>query len=271
MKGLLNPKLGACILVLTAMVSCMELNKRVPMRVDGELVSLKTQANVRQNFLLVDRENPSAVVILFPGGQGTLKLKVKGDKVIIPKTSNFLVRSHKHFVKRGFIVALMDAPIIDGKSGLSTPYRMSPDHAQDMDKVVRYLKRYKLPIWVIGTSRGSISAVNAAKSVKGLSGLILTSSVTRENKRGPGIIQMGLGTITIPTLVVSHKDDGCHVTPASDTPEVVKSLTASSHAKAKYFSGGREVSHPCRGKSHHGFLGIEKKVVKSIARFISNH
>ncbi|GMT49493.1 MAG: hypothetical protein IEMM0008_1032 [bacterium] len=154
---------------------------------------------------------------------------------------------------------------------MTTSFRMSPDHARDISHIVRYLKRYKLPIWVIGTSRGTISAVTVAKSVKGLSGLILTSSVTRENRKGPEILQMGLDKIKVPTLVVSHRKDGCHVTPASDTPEVIKMLRASSNTKAKFFTGGSEISHPCKGKSYHGFFKIEQKVVQSIAHFISNN
>ncbi len=189
MEGLLNPESGACILVLMTMISCMSEQRKIPLRVDGELISLKTRPNVRQNFLLVHRKKTSAVVILFPGGQGTLKLKEKSGEVIIPKMKgNFLVRSLDLFTKQGFIVALVDAPITNRTYSLTTPFRMSPDHARDISHVVRYLRRYKRPIWVIGTSRETISSVNIANSVKGLSGPVLTSSVTRENRKESGKI-----------------------------------------------------------------------------------
>ncbi len=49
-------------------------------------------------------------------------------------------------------------------------------------------------------------------------------------------------------------------------------LENSPNARATLFSGGDEpISQPCKAKSYHGFLGIEKQVVDYIFEFIKNN
>ncbi len=51
-------------------------------------------------------------------------------------------------------------------------------------------------------------------------------------------------------------------------------MDAMSSVKVKEFkgiSGGKKVGKPCKGKSYHGFLGIEDKVVTSIVDWIKAH
>ncbi len=51
--------------------------------------------------------------------------------------------------------------------------------------------------------------------------------------------------------------------------EIVKLLTHVKKVEVKMFSGSAEKSfNPCRVKIHHGFLGIESKVINYIAQFI---
>ncbi len=45
---------------------------------------------------------------------------------------------------------------------------MSAQHAEDIGKVIADVReRTKLPVWLVGTSRGAISAANAASRLTG--------------------------------------------------------------------------------------------------------
>jgi alpha-beta hydrolase superfamily lysophospholipase len=76
-------------------------------------------------------------------------------------------------------------------------------------------KKANVPIWMVGTSMGSISAANVAiNKQKKVSGLVLTSSVTRPGesrylkklaKKYPdGVAGMNLKKFKKPVLIVSH-------------------------------------------------------------------
>lgn len=194
----------------------------------AELISLETRSGVQQKFILIKPEKPVANVILFAGGNGALELS--GSNSINQKQNNFLIRSRDNFVEQGFIVAIVDAPSdAQEKPGMSFGFRESDEHVTDIDHVISYLKKQStLPVWLIGTSRGTESAANIAiESKQKPHGLVLTSSMSVENRKGTAVNEMELEKITIPTLVVAHKNDNCHVTPPEGAEEIKEMLTNS--------------------------------------------
>ena len=160
---------------------------------------------------------------------------------------------------------------------------MSHDHAQDIKAVVAYLKKAaNIPVWLVGTSWGTISATNGATRIKeGIDGLVLTSTMTRAHEKWPrlqkkiyreGVLSMGLERIAVPTLIVSHKEDQCFGTPAEDAPRIKQGLVNSPRAEILYVTGGKEpLSDPCNPLCPHGFYGIEEQVVSAIADFIKSN
>ena len=80
---------------------------------------------------------------------------------------------------------------------------------------------------------------------------------------------MPLQQVGVPTLIVSHRRDGCAITPASDGAALKAKFTASPRAELKLLDGGLPPkSDPCEAMSQHGFLGIEKEAVGAIASFV---
>ncbi len=81
---------------------------------------------------------------------------------------NSLVRSRDLFHAAGFVTALVDAPSDHrGEDGLGG-FRLSAQHADDIGKVIAEVRaRTSLPVWLVGTSRGAISAANAASRLTG--------------------------------------------------------------------------------------------------------
>ena len=127
-------------------------------------VSIETRSGVSQAFLHIEPAEPLAAVILFAGGDGRLGLSPNG---IAALQGNFLVRSRPLFADEGLVVAVVDvASDFDTGDGL-LGFRSGKKHATDIKGVIAYVKRKaKLPVWVVGTSRGSISAANAAARIE---------------------------------------------------------------------------------------------------------
>ena len=258
-----------------------------------KLIKIETRPGVTQKFILIKPENPVASVILFAGGNGHLKLTSFNGKPSVNWGHNiFVVRTREDFAKHGFMVALVDKPPDKpsgekgGKGGLNTLskenelFRMSNEHAQDIRALALYLKKESnIPVWLVGTSWGTVSAANGAVRIKaGIDGLVLTSSMTRSKKNWPIynsypniIINMDLDKITVPTLIVSHKDDKCFATPAEDAQKIKETLENSPKIEVMYFSGGKKaIENECWGLSAYGFYVNEKEVVTAIVDFIKS-
>jgi len=241
-----------------------------------ELVILKTRPDVEQRFILIKPEKPAvASVILFAGGKGALDLDTTfGSPSIGWGDNNFLVRSRDTFAEQGLIVAVVDAPSDrQEKPWMFYGFRDSDEHVTDIDHVIAYLKKqHNLPVWLVGTSRGTESAASIAIGSKQQPhGLILTASMTEENGKGSAVTEMELAKIKMPTLIASHENDGCWVTPPEGAAEIKSMLTAAKKVEVKMFSGGDETGKACKGSSYHGFQDIEEEVVNYISKFIKEN
>lgn len=243
----------------------------------AELVSLETRPGIEQRFVLVEPTGqPFVSAILFAGGKGALQLSsLLGRPTLKWGMNNFLVRTRTLFAQQGMVVAVVDAPTDrQSESGMLGGFRVSEEHTTDIDAVIAYLKaRSDVPVWLIGTSRGTESATHVAiHSTQGIDGLVLTSSMTVANADGVAVTDMELERISVPTLLVGHVRDGCSKTPPSGAHEIAEQLINSTAVEVRLFDGGdRPRSKPCRAMSQHGFLGIESDVVKAIADFIRSH
>ena len=239
------------------------------------LVSIQTPRGAKQSFILVSPSGkPTASLILFAGGDGALGLKTASSMEW--GAGNFLVRSRNLFAARGFVVAVIDAPS-DHKNGMDAVFRMSGAHAGDIEAVASHLKKqFNAPVWLVGTSMGTFSAAGGAIAARNIDGLVLTSTVTRTKSdwkiarsHRDGVASMALARVTAPSLIVSHRHDGCDVTPAADASKLSGRLTKAGKVEVVLLDGGaRPVSAPCEAKSQHGFLGIEGQAVDTIAKFV---
>jgi pimeloyl-ACP methyl ester carboxylesterase len=240
------------------------------------LVSIPTPRGVTQAFILIKPDHPVATVILFAGGRGVLGLKTASSRA-----ANFLVRSRDKFAAHNFIVAVVDAPSDYQEHGMPVMFRRSNAHAGDIGAVVSYLKNENaVPVWLIGTSAGTFSAaIGAIAGGNNIDGLVLTSTVTRAPREWEfarshpnGVADMALSEITVPTLIMSHREDLCSATPAADAAMLRMRLTKSSKAEIALLDGGDPPqSPPCEAKAAHGYFGIEGKAVDTIANFINSN
>ena len=241
---------------------------------ESKLVTIKTPRGVKQSFILIRPAKPVASVILFAGGHGALGLK--SAQKMKWGNSNFLVRSRNLFAAQNLMVAVVDAPS-DRRAKMNAIFRMSSAHARDIAAVAKYLKgQANVPVWLVGTSMGTFSAAGGAISSRGISGLVLTSTVTRARSRWNiaksyphGVASMPLQRVAVPSLIVSHRKDGCVITPAADADKLRARLKRAPVVKVVVLDGGSKPrSDPCKAMSQHGFIGIEAQAVGAIAKFI---
>lgn len=238
----------------------------------GQFIELQTRPDVTQAIYVVKPSRPKATVILLPGGTGKIRIGADGPE----KEGNFLVRTRDLFAENGLVAIVVDAPsdLIDNKKGLKGN-RISPDHLADIKAVVAYARKLEnIPVWLVGTSRGTISATyTAAQAPTAVNGIVLTATVSKPTKKGgDSVMDVGLEKITVPVLLAHHKNDRCYVSPFDGLNEVRKRLSNAKLVDTKSFKGGKErPKQECKGFSHHGFFKIEDEVVKSISDWIKAH
>src|SRR6266542_1047081 len=146
-----------------------------------EIVTLSTRAGVTQSYFLTSTpKNLQAAAVLFSGSGGLLQLRTEKGQ---PKFNQgkFLVRSRAEFVKRGVVAAIVDASSDQqGGWGMGDEFRFGDSHSSDTSAVIEDLeKRFAgLPLFLVGTSRGTISAAAlGARLGERVAGAILTSSM----------------------------------------------------------------------------------------------
>jgi len=232
---------------------------------ENKVVKIDTRPGVSVPVYYMKRDNPSATVVLLMGGGGNINLK-QGE----PRSRNFVVRSRDYFTAHGFNVALVDRP---SDRELDFNFRISPEHVQDLRQVVSYVKKDSgLPVWIVGTSRGTISAAAAAIGFgnEELSGLILTSSVTRADRTG-ALPTQKLDAIRVPVLVMHHEKDACPICKPGEVPLILAGLKNAPVKKQIMVNGGANPEgDPCEALHWHGYIGMEKEAVNIIADWIIN-
>jgi hypothetical protein len=232
----------------------------------GLVVNVATREVVVPLYI-VWNEKAVATVVLYSGGGGGYGAVGEDGW---PASKNFLIRSARMFAAHPFNVVLVgrasDVADLDGLA------RTSENHDQDNQAIFRAIKlKSAAPIWLIGTSMGTISVAAAAIGNGGseIAGIVLTSSVTSRVKGAvPG---QDLDKIKVPVLIVHHEQDTCKICTPYEAMNMVKKLNNSAMKKAVLVNGGGAPSgNVCGALHHHGFIGMEKEVVDLISTWISN-
>ncbi len=238
-------------------------------QVTQKVVDLPTRPGVTQRMLVLAAPNPKAAVVLFAGGHGGLQLAADGT--IGWGKGNFLVRSRQMFAEQGLTVVVLDAPSDRQSSPFLSGFRQKPEHAADVKAVIAWLRESaKVPVWLVGTSRGTQSVGYVATELArndGPDGIVLTSSILRDDK-GRAVPAMPLERIRIPVLVVHHEQDGCALCPFADVAALMAKLATTPRSQLLAFKGGEDRGDPCEAFAHHGYNGLERDVVQQIAAWI---
>jgi pimeloyl-ACP methyl ester carboxylesterase len=193
-----------------------------------------------------------ATLLMFSGGDGGFGTVVDGR----PGSGNFLVRTLDLWTAKGFNVAYFGDLHAD---------RYSSRHVEDIRAVLGWIEENSTaPIFLVGTSRGTISAAYAAVNIpdEHVQGLVLTSTMQEL------VSFRGLADLKLPVLDLSNRYDSCRSTSPGAGPALIAALKMSPRKEFAEVSGGNSLGDPCQAMAYHGFHGIESEVVDRIAAWL---
>ena len=245
------------------------LANSVHAQAEHRVVDIPTRLGVTQRMLVLSAADPEATVILFAGGHGGLQISDSGS--FKWGSRNFLVRSRQLFTEQRLKVVVVDAPSDRQTAPFLAGFRQKSEHVVDIGAVIAWARQQaKIPVWLIGTSRGTQSAAFAATELgrtEGADGLVLTSTVLSDDKGRP-VPAMAVDKLRIPVLVVHHELDGCRLCSFREIPALMSKLGDAPRKHLLSFTGGEDRGDPCEAAGYHGFNGIEREVVAQIAQWI---
>lgn len=229
-----------------------------------ELITLPTRSGVTVSYWYMPRADATATLVLLTGGSGNI-----GMRDGRPQSGNFLVRSRDLFAAEGFNVAIVGRP--SDVSDMDTAFRASAAHMQDLGRVVDDLHaRTDLPLWLVGTSRGTVSATAAAIAIgpPRLAGVVLTSSITAFKLPG-AVPTQALREVRVPVLVLHHEKDACPSCAPHEVSWILSGLTQAPVKKLLWASGGEGArGDPCEPFHWHGYVGMEAQAVQWITAWV---
>ncbi len=233
------------------------------------VVDVPTRPGVTQRYLLLTPDRSAvAALVLFAGGNGGLQLSRQGD--LGGGRGNFLARSRDLFAARGFAVAVIDAPSDRQSAPYLNGFRQTAEHAADVRAVVADLRhRFGLPVVLVGTSAGTVSVAATALALRDSGGpdaIVLTSTILWNRPSMPSVSDMPVQSLTVPVLLVHHEADACRFCP----PPLLQALADRLQAphEVRTYGGGLDTGDPCEARSHHGFNGLEDRVVADVSAWI---
>ena len=234
-----------------------------------KVVDIPTRPGVTQRMLVLSPPAPKAAVILIAGGHGGLQIFPNGS--LKWGDGNFLVRTRQLFADQGLMVAVIDAPSDRQSPPYLGGFRQKPEHAADLKAVIAWMREQsKVPVWLVGTSRGTQSAAYVATELSGADGpdgIVLSSTILTDDKGRP-VPAMPLEKIRVPVLVVHHEQDGCALCAFTKVPELMAKLDNAPKKELLSFKGGENRGDPCEAMAYHGFNGLDREVVPQIAGWI---
>ena len=132
-----------------------------------------------------------------------------------------------------------------------------------------------MPVWLVGTSYGTVSAAKVADWLAddgGPDGVVLTSSLFVPGRAGDSVQDADPARVRVPLLLVHHRNDRCKVTPFGKAEPYRQRMVNAKPSELIAFDGGGPVDGKvCQARDYHGFPGLEPKVVETIADWIKAH
>lgn len=236
----------------------------------GERVAdLPLEDGSHQRVLYDAPPHPRATLVMLPGGSGDIGVRRDGD---LRHADNFVVRTRADWVARGYAVLIPDTVDRANLRGV----RSSPAYGRLVDGLAAYARdQTPAPVFLIGTSQGTIAAVNGAAHARPglIAGLVLTESVSVPGRRSTEtVFDADPHGVRVPVLVVANRDDACDVAPPEMAPRIAAALTRSPSVRVLAVKGGTQASdRACGSLSPHGYYGIEQEVVDGIAGWLQAH
>ena len=232
------------------------------------VIDMPLASGERQRVLVVSPPRPIGAIVMLPGGAGDVGIEPDGQ---LRHGRNFVVRTRALWAAKGYAVLIPDA--IGGAS--LRGHRASPAYAAIVVSLVDLAhKQSGGPVFLLGTSQGSIAAMNGAAHAQSgtLAGVVLTESVSVLGGSHETVFDADPAGVEVPALVVANTDDRCDVAPPGAAPRIAAAMSHAPSAGVLTVAGGITRSPtPCGSLTPHGYYGIEGRVVDAIGRWMRAH
>jgi pimeloyl-ACP methyl ester carboxylesterase len=223
----------------------------------SQVLDVPHQQDSPTRTFLVAAPNAKALVLLFPGGGGLLKLQDDGQT----RNRHTFVRSVDLWAQYQIDAVLVDTPydLGDLRRG---DRRDRADHLARVGEVIEfYKKKFNLPVWIFGHSMGTSTATYFANKVKtnSLAGIIIAGTVRTASLDDD---------VTFPVLAIHHMNDQCAGTPPSASENIISSRPKNTVSRLEIIEGGASDGNVCDSFAYHGFNQTEPEFIKRAAQFI---
>lgn len=213
-------------------------------------------------------DRPRGIIVMLPGGAGDVGLEENGG---IRHGDNFVVRTRGLWNRRGFAVLIPDTIDHANLRG----HRSSLTYARVVAQLIALAHQQGTePVFLLGTSQGSIAAVNGAAHARAgsIAGVVLTESVSVMGGSRETVFSADPQAIRAPVLVVANRDDRCNVAPPQAAQRIADAMTGSRDVHVLMVAGGATRSKKaCGSLTPHGYYGIEDRVVDAISQWLDAH
>ncbi|MFC5428379.1 alpha/beta hydrolase family protein [Paraburkholderia denitrificans] len=226
----------------------------------GDLVTLPTRPGVTQSIFITapEQATPKAVVLLYAGGEGVLRLSDHGPTNM---RGNFVIRTASYWVDHGYAVVQVDAPSDHQDDlGMNDYVRRSADTLIDQKAVsVEVRKRFPgAKVVLYSTSRGTVTVGTMLMHASDLADVYVLTSPKSVANREPGISDLDVPrAYRDKTMIMSNERDGCKVAPYYGA----RRLAEANHVVLVTESSDAASGNACGARSPHGYLGIEQKAL----------
>ena len=225
----------------------------------SQVIDIPHQQDLPTRTLLVPAPNAKALVLLFPGGGGMLRLKDDGST----KNRHTFVRSVNLWSQYQIDAVLVDTPydLGDLKRG---NLRGNEDHLSRVGELVEFYKgKTGLPVWIFGHSMGSSTATYFANQLnnqsKSLAGIIIAGTV-----RTAAISD----DVLLPVEAIHHAQDECKGSLPSNSKNIISGRSKALVSTLEIIDGGITEGNVCDSFAYHGFNQTESELIKRAAQFI---
>jgi dienelactone hydrolase len=207
-------------------------------------------------------EDPKAVLLVIPGGNGVINLKIQDGKIRHDLQYNLFIRSAVMLHERSIGLAMPDVPS-DRSKGVNVTFRKGREHTEDLKAVLKDLRiRYKRSkIYFATSGNGGISALFSAGNLgMDLDGVILAGADTSQ------LHAYDHSAVKTPVLMIHHREDSCDSSPIIEAREIAEKYSFALFP----FSGGEpdKDKNPCAFRTKHGLFGLDVKAVATVVDWI---
>jgi pimeloyl-ACP methyl ester carboxylesterase len=229
---------------------------------NAQVFDVPSRSDVPTRTLFISAPNPKAIVLLYPGGGGLLRLQDDG----FTRNGHTFVRSKDLWAKYQIDAVLVDTPydLGDMRRG---DLRNRNDHLQRVNEVIEfYQQKFNLPVWIFGHSMGTSTVSNFLNSnsenQKKIEGAIIAGTIRTASINGD---------VAIPVQAIHHKQDSCLGSLPENSERIIQRRSKEFQSNLTFIDGGITEGNVCDAFAYHGFNQTEPQFVDAAAQFILSH